>query len=244
MRVGSVSRKLAACAKRFLGASCPFQALMAVSAPSQCLARSFITVAQRRRPVQEAAPNVTRHQPPEARKRQILDAAAECFARAGYQATRMEDIAARCALSKGALYHQFDSKTAIVLALANRWVERVSAELSASDGDDSADLIAILDAPLFVVLLAESARQEELRLLLTDALLRVTQALGQRLAPQQEAQWGALTTLMLGAMVRAAVSSGVNATDAVGPASISELLKTLRSSSKPRYRVQYVDSRP
>ncbi len=194
-------------------------------------------------PAQEAAPYVTRHQPPEARKRQILDAAAECFARAGFQATRMEDIAARCELSKGALYHQFDSKIAIVLALADRWVERVPAQLALNKPGGEADLTVALDAPLFVVLLAESARQNELRALLSDGLREVARAVGQQLAPEQEAQWDALMTLALGAMVRSALGEATAEAGNGDHISVRQFLKVLRSSSKPRYRVQYVESR-
>ncbi|MCR9277252.1 MAG: TetR/AcrR family transcriptional regulator [Pseudomonadaceae bacterium] len=197
---------------------------------------------------------MTRHQPPETRKRQILDAASECFARAGYQASRMEDIASRCGLSKGALYHQYDSKSAIVQALAQRWVERAVSGLSEQSADAPADLNAALQPQLFVVLLAESARQPELAKMLADGIDSVTHALGEQLAPGLENQWDALVTLLLGVMVRSAVqdsgddagrSSSVasDSVASVSVASMGELVKALRSNSKPRYRVQYVDSR-
>lgn len=186
---------------------------------------------------------MTRHQPPEARKRQILDAAADCFARAGYQATRMEDIASRCELSKGALYHQFDSKSAIVLALAQRWVERVVSTLSTGTLELETDLAEALDPSLFVVLLAESAREQALRILLANGIRRVTEALGQQVAPQHEAQWDSLMTLALGVMLRSMMRAEDDLESDADEASITEVLKTLRSSSKPRYRVQYVETR-
>ena len=52
-----------------------------------------------------------------ARKAQILQASLELFSEAGYEAASMNDLAAKCSLSKAAIYHYFDSKDAILLAL-------------------------------------------------------------------------------------------------------------------------------
>jgi AcrR family transcriptional regulator len=53
----------------------------------------------------------------DARRAQILEAAATVFARLGFQQARMDDIAAEARLSKGALYLYFDSKDAIIAGL-------------------------------------------------------------------------------------------------------------------------------
>jgi AcrR family transcriptional regulator len=50
----------------------------------------------------------------------ILDAALECFAARGYAATSVDDIAAASGRSIGALYHYFDSKGDMFLALMAR----------------------------------------------------------------------------------------------------------------------------
>jgi AcrR family transcriptional regulator len=51
----------------------------------------------------------------EAQRRRILAAAAEVFARKGYEAATMEDIAAQMSVSKGVLYYQFRSKQELVV---------------------------------------------------------------------------------------------------------------------------------
>jgi AcrR family transcriptional regulator len=53
----------------------------------------------------------------EERKNQILEAALAVFARLGFHASRMDDIAAEAGLSKGALYLYYKSKDAIIAAL-------------------------------------------------------------------------------------------------------------------------------
>ena len=57
-------------------------------------------------------PNVS-----EERKQQILEAAIAVFARLGFRATRMDDVAEQAGLSKGALYLYYKSKDAIIAAL-------------------------------------------------------------------------------------------------------------------------------
>ena len=57
-------------------------------------------------------PNVS-----EERKQQILEAAIAVFARLGFRAARMDDVAEQAGLSKGALYLYYKSKDAIIAAL-------------------------------------------------------------------------------------------------------------------------------
>jgi AcrR family transcriptional regulator len=52
----------------------------------------------------------------DARRRQIIDAAYQCFARKGFHQTTMRDIYQETGLSAGAVYHYFDSKEAIIQA--------------------------------------------------------------------------------------------------------------------------------
>jgi len=56
-----------------------------------------------------------------ARRERILEAAVACFARRGYQATSMEEIAAEAGIAKGAAYVYFDGKEALFLALYDAW---------------------------------------------------------------------------------------------------------------------------
>lgn len=56
----------------------------------------------------------------EARPDELLLAAEELFARCGYAATRMEDIAARAGVTKGTLYLYFPNKYGLFDAVINR----------------------------------------------------------------------------------------------------------------------------
>jgi AcrR family transcriptional regulator len=54
----------------------------------------------------------------ESRRRQILDASIECFAREGFHRTSMAQIIAKAGVSVGTIYLYFDSKEQIVEAIA------------------------------------------------------------------------------------------------------------------------------
>ena len=62
----------------------------------------------------------TRRRRPEARPDEILDAALSVFAEQGFTAARVEDIARRAGLSKGAVYLYFPSKEAMLNALVEQ----------------------------------------------------------------------------------------------------------------------------
>ncbi len=64
---------------------------------------------------------MAKHAPQETRRAQILDAAIRCFADKGYSGTSVDDIATLTGLSKGAIYHHFNSKRGILLALFEGW---------------------------------------------------------------------------------------------------------------------------
>jgi AcrR family transcriptional regulator len=64
----------------------------------------------------------------ESRRRQVLDAARRCFARAGFHGTSMQDIFVESGLSAGAVYGYFPSKQALVRAI----IEEVTAEVGAA----------------------------------------------------------------------------------------------------------------
>src|SRR6202167_4228638 len=62
-----------------------------------------------------------------ATRRKLLLAAEQTFARDGYEAARLEDIAARAGYTRGAFYANFDSKEDIFFALLEQWVaQRIS----------------------------------------------------------------------------------------------------------------------
>lgn len=70
-----------------------------------------------------------------ARREQIIAAAQACFARLGYHATTMADVAAQAGVSKGTPYLYFPSKAALFIALHEQWDcavgDRVDAAIAA-----------------------------------------------------------------------------------------------------------------
>jgi TetR/AcrR family transcriptional repressor of uid operon len=69
-----------------------------------------------------------------ARRDQIIAAAAECFARAGYHSTTMADIAEAAGVSKGTPYLYFPSKEALFIALYEEWDCGLAARVDAAVG--------------------------------------------------------------------------------------------------------------
>ncbi|HZV52606.1 MAG TPA: TetR/AcrR family transcriptional regulator [Candidatus Dormibacteraeota bacterium] len=68
----------------------------------------------------------------EARREHILSAALRCFARRGYHATTVDDIAAEAGVSKGAPYVYFESKEALFRTLYETWDCGLSDRLEAA----------------------------------------------------------------------------------------------------------------
>ncbi|NKN32755.1 TetR/AcrR family transcriptional regulator [Marichromatium bheemlicum] len=60
----------------------------------------------------------------EARRRQILDAAAACFAREGFHGASIAKISKAAEMSSGHIYHFFENKEAIIAALVERKLEQ------------------------------------------------------------------------------------------------------------------------
>ncbi|HEY9329312.1 MAG TPA: helix-turn-helix domain-containing protein [Streptomyces sp.] len=58
----------------------------------------------------------------DARRRQILDGAARCFARDGFHATSMQDVFKEVGLSAGAVYRYFGGKEDLIAAIAGEAV--------------------------------------------------------------------------------------------------------------------------
>jgi len=53
-------------------------------------------------------------------RRRILDVAADEFAKKGYDGARVDEIARRCRISKNLIYHYFDGKEALFIAVLER----------------------------------------------------------------------------------------------------------------------------
>ncbi|MEV6167359.1 TetR/AcrR family transcriptional regulator [Streptomyces sp. NPDC051954] len=63
----------------------------------------------------------------DARRRQILDGAARCFARNGFHATSMQDVLKEVDLSAGAVYRYFSGKDELITAIAKEVLGEIRA---------------------------------------------------------------------------------------------------------------------
>lgn len=84
------------------------------------------------------------------RERIIVEAALRVFARSGYEATKMTDVAAEAGLGKATLYDTFADKEALFLAVVDRLVAEhlraVHAELAGAPGRAPERLAAMIRA--------------------------------------------------------------------------------------------------
>jgi TetR/AcrR family transcriptional regulator, cholesterol catabolism regulator len=93
-------------------------------------------------------PRVVKH--PDVRRAELLDRAAGLFLRHGYDNVSLNDLIADAGVSKGAFYHWFPSKDALIAALAERSAREAFAgvqdAVAGCDGDVLARLNALLQA--------------------------------------------------------------------------------------------------
>lgn len=100
-------------------------------------------------PRTKAAPKPKFQRRAEARPDEILDAALAVFTEKGFDAARVDDIAARAKLSKGAVYLYFDSKEALLRGLIEREVAPVAQRLKSlaeTTGDPALALETLIKA--------------------------------------------------------------------------------------------------
>jgi TetR/AcrR family transcriptional regulator, cholesterol catabolism regulator len=101
-------------------------------------------------------------------RQEILRTAARLFQQRGYDATSMNDVAAALKLSKGGLYHHFQSKDQILFEIMNHAMEiteeRVLAPVRAISGAE-AQLRALIRLHMEVVL---SPRDREITVMLHE----------------------------------------------------------------------------
>jgi len=115
---------------------------------------------------------------PQASREDILEAATACFAERGYHLTKVDDIAERAGLSKGAVYWHFANKRDLFLALLDqetyqRMAPALASGADAPDGPSAIHRISeafLAQAPtslpvieLTLEYLAQASRDDELR---------------------------------------------------------------------------------
>lgn len=106
----------------------------------------------------------------------ILSKAARLFAKNGYERTSVSDLVGACGLSRGAIYHYFDSKEAILFAMLDKLVRSLLERLEAarSEGGSPADKLLRVVEEFF---LHNASSPDEQVILLNDlgALSKVEQ---------------------------------------------------------------------
>lgn len=91
-------------------------------------------------------PRVIKH--PELRREELLDHAQALFLTRGYDKASLNDVIASAGISKGAFYHYFASKEALLEALAERFARQALAGVEGIAGDPGLDPLARLNALL------------------------------------------------------------------------------------------------
>jgi AcrR family transcriptional regulator len=92
-------------------------------------------------------PEPARRLPRPQRREQILAAATEAFARSGFAATSLEDIAAQAGITRAILYRHFDSKTELYQAVLDRMCARLDAHVDEpAGGFNDASIDGLLEA--------------------------------------------------------------------------------------------------
>src|SRR5262245_48283675 len=107
------------------------------------------------------------------RRQHILAAASTAFARTGYAATSLDDIAAQAQISRVILYRHFDSKADLYRAVLEATCDRLASQVGTDDyaAGSIEDLLraASADPDGFKLLFRHAAREAEFRDL-TDAV--------------------------------------------------------------------------
>jgi AcrR family transcriptional regulator len=97
----------------------------------------------------------------------ILSAACALFAQQGYMRASIADLADACKLSRGALYHYFDSKEAILFAILDAHERRMIADVEAAMASQTTTLDRFRAAIRAIVELNAHSSKEQ-RLILND----------------------------------------------------------------------------
>ena len=114
-----------------------------------------------------AAPTPLRRLRRAERREQLLAAATQAFARTGFAATSLDDIAEAAGISRVLLYRHFDSKTDLYRAVLDRAIQRLTAAVGTRDYT-YASIDALLQAAAedpdgFRLLFHHAAREPEFR---------------------------------------------------------------------------------
>ncbi|RQO50965.1 TetR family transcriptional regulator [Variovorax sp. KBW07] len=143
-----------------------------------------------------------------AKRRQIMEAAGDCFARRGFHATTTAEICAAAGMSPGNLFHYFDSKSAIVEAIVDEERSDTAAYFAAlEEAPDSFE--ALLDFLDVVMAFAADKSYARLALEIAAEAMR-NPAIGARTAASDAETRAAIATLLRAAMARGQADAGLD----------------------------------
>ncbi|WP_328609335.1 TetR/AcrR family transcriptional regulator [Amycolatopsis sp. NBC_00345] len=112
-------------------------------------------------------PEAVRRLPRAERREQILDAATRAFARSGYAATGLDDVAAEAGITRVLLYRHFDSKNDMYRAVLDRAGARLGTAMGSGDYDEGSlpalTRSAAADPDGFRLLFRHAVREPEFR---------------------------------------------------------------------------------
>ena len=83
--------------------------------------------------------------PKEERQSQIMEAAMKVITRKGFSNTRMDDIVNEAGLSKGAIYHHYEGKKDLFLALIDHWETQTFPDFYNRNGKERSASDALID---------------------------------------------------------------------------------------------------
>jgi AcrR family transcriptional regulator len=156
-------------------------------------------------------------------RRRLLAAAARLFARHGYQATSVDDIAEAAGFSKGAVYYNFESKDELFEALVGELIDELTTSLEAALAgahtiDEKLDVARRMltererlekgQPHLELEILMQAVREPKLRKKVTEAYARMRAAVAGLIA-EQFAEAGVRPPLDPGALASAIVAAGI-----------------------------------
>jgi AcrR family transcriptional regulator len=139
---------------------------------------------RRASPATRAEP--ARRLPRAERREQILDAATRAFARTGFTATGLDEVAAEAGVTHVILYRHFASKTDLYRAVLDRACGRLAGTVGTEHYDDSSIAMllraAAADPDGFRLLFRHAAREPEFRDVVDTLRSAATEIAGQHLA--------------------------------------------------------------
>jgi AcrR family transcriptional regulator len=140
-----------------------------------------------------------------ARRDQFIDAGQRLIQTRGYEQFSVEDLLAEVGASKGAFYHYFDSKTALLEAIVDRFVEVALAQVATIVDDASLSAIDKFHA-YFSTIARLKGQQKEFLVALMRVWFSDDNVLVREKLRREQVR---LVTTHIAAIVRQGVSEGV-----------------------------------